>query len=130
MRKNTKSFVTITVDILRNEEFYDFGIISSKVPFSFVEIFIRKSGKEILEFLKNETLNFKLGISIFNDSFKEIVLEINDEDINLKDLNGIPIQFHFLNSHTEDEDINKLISLEENIHNIIHTVFLESEKLG
>ena len=130
MRKNSKNFVTTTVDIFRKDEFYDFGIVGSKVPFSFVEIFIRKSGKEILKFLKNETLNFKLGISIFNDSFKEIVLGIDTEDLNLKNLNGISIQFHFLNSYTEDEDVNKLISFEEKIHDIVHKAFLEAEKLG
>jgi len=133
MKKNSQNLVTTGVDVLSDNVSNDFGIVTSKIPFRSVEIFVRESAEKILKLLRNNFLDFTLGISIFSDGEKEIVFDSHIEEIKLKQLSGVCIQFHFhnLNSNTElhDSQNKELLSQEEDLHEIIHYAFSESKKL-
>ncbi|MFZ3015560.1 MAG: hypothetical protein WA101_00970 [Minisyncoccia bacterium] len=129
MRKinKNKDFETTSVEVPSRNSFNEFGIVTSKVPFSFIEVFVEKSSIAINKFLKENKFNFPLTISIFHNGGNEIILKSGSEKIDLQNLLSVSFQYHFQNCHKFEKEVEKFLKREEEIHKIIHSVFLESK---
>ncbi|MFA6524593.1 MAG: hypothetical protein WC264_03495 [Candidatus Paceibacterota bacterium] len=125
-----KDFVTTSVEVVSSDNFNELGIVTSKVPFSFVEIFIRKSYKSILKFFKENEFDFPLVVSIFHDGGSEVILKADSEEIDLKNLLSISIQYNLKGCHTFKKETERFLKKEEEVHDLIHKAFSEAKKLG
>jgi len=124
------NFVTTSVEVVSSESFNEFGIITSKVPFSFIEIFIKKSYKYVLKFLKENKFVFPLVVSVFHNGGNEIILKADSEEIDLRNLLSIQIQYSFKNCFIFKKETERFLKKEEEIQNLIHQAFEEAKKLG
>jgi len=125
-----KDFSTTSVEVVSRSAFNEFGIVTSKVSFSFVEIFVRKSYKAILKFLKENKFDFPLVVSIFHDGGNEVILNADSEDIDLKNLLSVSIQYSLPGCYKFKKETGRFLEKEEEIHDLIHKAFFESGKIG